>query len=274
MDVSRMDGRVVLVTGAGGGIGRATALLCAQRGASLAICDANETAAGSTAEAARALGAKVLARRVDVSDRGMMNAFADSVHDRFEAVDLLVNNAGIAVVAGFLETTLEDWDRVVGVNLMGVVHGCALFVPRMVECGRDGHVVNVSSAAGFYANPTLAAYSTTKFALMGLSEVMREQLRAQGIGVTAVCPGIINTGIARTSPIRGAEADERRARMTELYERRGYTPEKVAVRILRAVGRNLAVAPITREAHAAYVLTRAAPPLARWRSHRRAKGAQ
>jgi NAD(P)-dependent dehydrogenase (short-subunit alcohol dehydrogenase family) len=264
MDVERLDGKTILVTGAGSGIGRATALLCAARGADLAICDVDEVGLHETEAHARHLGRNVLAQRVDVGNRAAMQAFADAVHEQVETVDLLVNNAGVGLGAGFLDTELDDWDWILPINVMGVVHGCHMFVPAMVQRGRGGHVVNLSSAAGFFANPTLAAYSATKFAVLGLSEALRIELRPHGIGVTAVCPGLINTPITRTSRMRGPSADEeQRARVVRLYERRNYGPDRVARRILRAVSRDSPVMPVTAEAWIMYVMSRAAPPLAR-----------
>jgi NAD(P)-dependent dehydrogenase (short-subunit alcohol dehydrogenase family) len=264
MNTRRLDGRTVLVTGAGSGIGRATALLCAARGADLALCDVDEHGLQETAAAARREGRDVLTESVDVGERAQMQAFADAVHERVEAVDLLVNNAGVGLGADFLDTELADWDWIVPINLLGVVHGCHMFLPRMVERGRGGHVVNLSSAAGLFANPGLAAYSTTKFAVLGLSEALRVELRPHAIGVTAVCPGLINTPITRSSRMRGA-VDEAamRERVVRIYERRNYGPDRVAKRILRAVARDRPLLPVTAEAWTMYVLSRAAPPLAR-----------
>lgn len=264
INTSNLSGRVVAITGAGSGIGRELALLCARRGANLALCDINDAAVGETADEARRFGRDVLTRRVDVADADQVTAFADATFSHFGGVDVVVNNAGVGLVGGFLDTSLKDWDWLVSINLMGVVHGCDAFIPLMINSGRGGQLVNVSSAAGLLANPQLSAYSATKFAVLGLSEALRMELKTHGIGVTAVCPGVINTAITTASPIRGTgDADARRRRLAATYNKRGYTPERAAANILRAVGRNRAVAPIAAEAHAMYALSRLAPPLAR-----------
>ncbi len=262
MDVRTLKGKWVLVTGAASGIGKATALACARRGADLVLCDLNEGGLAEVAAAIEQLGCKTLARRVDVSVRHEMRQFADWVAREAGVLDLLINNAGVGLGANFLDTPLEDWDWIVSINLMGVVHGCFYFIPPMVERGAGGHVVNVSSAAGYVATPPLAAYSATKFAVLGLSEALRQELAPHRIGVTAVCPGIINTPITRSARLRGAAADERaRERMVRFYEQRNYPPERVAENILKAIQRNRAVAPTSPEAWVFYYLKRFAPGL-------------
>jgi NAD(P)-dependent dehydrogenase (short-subunit alcohol dehydrogenase family) len=265
MDVTNLSGKTVLVTGAGSGIGRATALAFARRGANLAICDVDENGLTETAGEIRALGREVLAQRVDVANRDQMHDFAAAVHARIEAVDILMNNAGVGLTAGFLDTTLDDWDWIMSINLRGVVHGCHFFVPPMVARGRGGHVVNVASSASFVGTELLAAYSTMKFAVLGLTEALRDELRRHGIGVTAVCPGVINTAIARTSRMRGLyAAPAAQQHMVEMFARRNYTPERVAENILKAVQRGRVVAPIAAEAWLMYYLKRFAPGLLAW----------
>jgi NAD(P)-dependent dehydrogenase (short-subunit alcohol dehydrogenase family) len=261
MDTRDLTGRTVLVTGAGSGIGRATALLSAKRGADIVICDVDEAGLAETEAQASRNGHKVTSRRVDVADREQMRAFADDVG----AVDLLVNNAGVGIAAEFLDTPLEEWDWIVSINLLGVVHGCHFFVPKMIERGSGGHVVNISSMAGYLPSPGLPAYSATKFAVLGLSEAMRQELHPHAIGVTAICPGIINTPITRSTRAYGAAADPGlRERTVKLFERRNYGPEKVAANILKAVQRERTVAPVSPEAWFAYALKRTSPRLAGW----------
>ena len=153
--------------------------------------------------------------------------------------------------ASFLQTELEDWQRQLAINVMGVVHGCRSFVPDMIARG-SGQIVNVSSGAGFLASPWMFGYSTSKFAVFGLSEGLRMELRPHGVGVTTICPGFINTPIMRTSVVRGDGAAERQEKLARFHARRGYGPDKVAVGILKAAQRNRAVAPVTPEARLSY----------------------
>lgn len=257
-----LTGRVVVVTGAGSGIGRELAVHAGRRGATLSLCDRDEAGLEQTLDLVRASGAKAEGQVVDVSDAEQMAVFGKTTVEQFGVPDLLINNAGIAVIGGILDTTLADWGRLLGVNVMGVVHGINAFVPAMAERG-GGHVVNVASAAGLLANPQLGGYSASKHAVVGLSEALRIELAPHRVGVTAVCPGIIDTAITRNSTYRGGDAAARRAKTAKTYARRGYTPARAAANILKAVDRNRAVAPIAPEAHVMYVLSRIAPPLAR-----------
>ena len=235
------------------------------------ICDLNEAGLKETADAARGLGAEVLAQTVDVTDTASMDAFADAVHARFDTVDLLINNAGIGVGAGFFDTTPEDWDRLIAVNIMGLVHGASASSRPHDRTRHRRSVANVSLVA---ATRRFRTCSATRSPSSPRSASPRRcawrNAVASNIGVTTICPGLINTPILRTSVTRGARAEERAERVARMHERRGYSPEKVAVNILRAVGRNRAVAPITPEAHLTYALTRIAPPVARWFSGRTA----
>jgi NAD(P)-dependent dehydrogenase (short-subunit alcohol dehydrogenase family) len=261
MDISNLKGRMAVVTGAASGIGRETALALARRGADLAVCDINAAALDAFAGELEKLGGKVIRQRVDVAERGDMERFAAAVHGEVEAVDVLVNNAGVGLGGGFLHTGLDDWDWVIGINLKGVIHGCHFFLPPMVE-KRAGHVVNVASAAGLVATEALAAYSTTKFAVVGLSEALRDELAQFGIGVTAICPGIINTPITQSSRIVGPLATEQnRQEVIAAYQKRNYGPERVAHNILRAIERERAVAPVSPEAWALYYAKRFVPGL-------------
>jgi len=275
MDLSSMQGKTALVTGAASGIGLETALAFAHRGADLVICDLDEVGLGAAAERLKGLGCNVFTRRVDVASAHEMRAFAADVHQRVEAVDVLMNNAGVAIGGPFLSTSLEDWNWILGINTLGVVHGCHFFIPKMVERARGGHVINLSSAAGYSASSALAAYNATKFSVLGLSEALWEELRPHSIGVTAVCPGIIDTPITRNARLVGEmDKPEMREEMVSGYQRRGYTPERVARNILKAVEKNRLVAPISPEAWGLYYMKRFAPWLLRRLGLRLAKRTQ
>ncbi|MET7377736.1 SDR family oxidoreductase [Streptomyces sp. NPDC005526] len=259
----RFGGQLVLVTGAGSGIGRATALAFAEAGARVVAVDRDAEAAARTAELSRLHGAAAAwAETVDVSDEQAMEKLAARVADAYGVVDVLVNNAGIGLAGSFLATTPEDWRKVLDVNLWGVIHGCRLFGRQMAERGQGGHIVNTASAAAYQPSRALPAYSTSKAAVLMLSECLRAELAGRGIGVTAVCPGFVNTAITSTARFAGVGAEEERRRQkraARLYGLRNYPPEKVADAILRAVARNEAVVPVTPEARVLRAMSRFAP---------------
>ena len=259
-------GKTVLVTGAGGGIGRATLLNFAERGACVLAADINLAAAERSAELARALGAEAHAYQLDVGDSAAMQACADWVQQRFGSLDILVNNAGIGMAGAMLDTSAADWERLLRVNLWSVIDGCRLFARQMRDAGKGGHIVNIASAAAFVPSRNYAAYATSKAAVLMLSECLRAELADQGIGVTAVCPGLVNTGIIQATRFHGlspeAEAKQK-ARAQRLYQRRNLSPETVAKQLIRAIERNRAVIAVGSEAHLSVAQWRFAPWLSR-----------
>ncbi|MFF3323236.1 SDR family oxidoreductase [Streptomyces sp. NPDC002889] len=259
----RFGGQLVLVTGAASGIGRATALAFAQAGARVVAVDRDARGVTRTAEMSRLAGApEAWDETVDVSDEQAMEKLAAKVAAEYGVVDVLVNNAGIGVSGSFLDTSAEDWRKVLDVNLWGVIHGCRLFGRQMAERGQGGHIVNTASAAAYQPSRVLPAYSTSKAAVLMLSECLRAELAGKGIGVSAICPGIVNTNITATTRFAGvdeAEEKRRQQRAARLYRLRNYPPEKVADAILRAVVDNEAVVPVTPEARTTYFLSRFGP---------------
>ncbi|MFJ9767839.1 SDR family oxidoreductase [Streptomyces erythrochromogenes] len=259
----RFGGQLVLVTGAASGIGRATAFAFAEAGARVVAVDRDAEGAARTADMARLVGApEAWAECVDVSDEQAMEKLAAKVAAEYGIVDILVNNAGIGLSGAFLDTTAEDWKKVLDVNLWGVIHGCRIFGKQMADRGQGGHIVNTASAAAYLPSRTLPAYSTSKAAVLMLSECLRAELASKSIGVSAICPGIVNTNITATSRFAGvdqAEEKRRQERSSRLYGLRNFPPEKVADAILRAVVRNEAVVPVTPESKGALWMSRFTP---------------
>lgn len=239
MAIKTLAGKSCVITGAGSGIGRATALAAAREGAVLVLTDINADGLDATVQQALAAGGTVrLARALDVSDIGAVRAFADEVHAQGGSVDVVMNIAGIAVWGAVDALTHEDWRRAVDVNLMGPIHMIEAFVPAMIQAGRGGHLVNVSSAAGLFGLPWHAPYSAAKFGLRGVSEVLRFDLHAHGIGVSLVCPGGVDTGIINTVRVAGVDTKSPEFdRLRAHFRRHAVTPEQAAGAILRGIRR-------------------------------------
>ncbi|MBV8542810.1 MAG: SDR family oxidoreductase [Pseudonocardiales bacterium] len=262
----RFEDTLVVITGAGSGIGRATALEFAERGAEVVVTDIEARAAERTARLAGTLGPPASAYTVDVSDGGAVEKFGAVLLDEHGIPDIVVNNAGIGMAGPFFDTTVADWERVIDVNLWGVIHGCRVLGGLQVAGGAGGTIVNIASAVAYLPTRALPAYATTKAAVLALSQCLRGELADAGIGVVAICPGFVHTDIVSTTRFVGLDATEEHAtrrRATEMYRRRNFTPERAAREILRAVERNAAIAPITVEAKVGLLASRLTPGLLR-----------
>ena len=254
----QLDGAIAVVTGAGSGIGRATALRLAELGATVHVVDVAGAAAADTRAAVEAQGGRAVDHAVDVSDAAAVDALADRVFTAGGRVDVLVNNAGIACSGPIEAMTTEDWQRVVGVNLLGVGYGVQAFVPRMLERRRPATVVNVASIAGLVPSSGRTAYCASKYGVVGLTRALHAELAPQGIRVAAVCPGLVRTGLARNAILRGA-AERDRPALEQFIAQRGTPPEAVAEVITDAIHGRWLVRVVPRRQTALWLAERASP---------------
>jgi NAD(P)-dependent dehydrogenase (short-subunit alcohol dehydrogenase family) len=195
--MQELTGRVAVVTGAASGIGLAVVEAFAAAGMRLAMGDLNEAALAEHADRLRARGHEVLALPTDVRDPAALEALAEATVARFGGLHIAVNNAGIVNRGLTWELPLEEWHRVLDINLWGVIHGIHAFVPRILATGEEGHVVNTASMAAVHAVGQLGPYTAAKHAVLGISDVLRMDLEAEGapVGVSVVFPGMVRTGM-------------------------------------------------------------------------------
>jgi NAD(P)-dependent dehydrogenase (short-subunit alcohol dehydrogenase family) len=248
--------KVVVITGAGSGIGRALALDFAGRGARLALSDINEAGLAETVEAVKGRGAEVRADRLDVADRAAFEAYAAAVLDHFGGVDVVINNAGVALAGDLVDLEWDDIDWIIGINFWGVVHGTKFFLPALLEAGHEAgeaHLVNISSLFGLVSMPGQSMYNAAKYAVRGMTEALREEMLIgrTGVGVTAVHPGGIKTAIARSAR---TSAKEDQAATAKLFDEKlaKTTPEKAAAVIIRGIEKRQARVLIGLDAHAVH----------------------
>ena len=235
--LERYDGRVAAVTGAASGIGRALAEELVARGAHIALADVDADGLAETAQRCEGRGVKVTTRVLDVADREAVHDWADEVVAEHGSVNLIVNNAGVTVMATVAELTYDDLEWLMGVNFWGVVHGTKAFLPHL-EASGEGHVVNISSVFGLVGIPSQSSYNASKFAVRGFTDALRVELEIAGscVSATTVHPGGVDTSIVRNA--RSATGDQSPEELAEAQRALRTPPTDAATHILDAVLKN------------------------------------
>lgn len=252
-----LDDKVCVVTGAGSGIGRALALDLARRGALLALSDVDDAGLAETVDQVRAAGVReVHSQHLDVADRDAFAAYATAVADHFRRVNVVVNNAGVALAGDLGDLEYPDMEWIMGINFWGVVHGTKEFLPHLIASG-DGHLVNISSLFGLVSMPGQSMYNASKYAVRGMSEALRTELLIAGhpVGVTVVHPGGIKTAIARNARVSAREDKTETARLFD-EKLAKMTPERAAEIIVNGVLSNKARVLVGLDAHAVHTLAK------------------
>lgn len=245
--MNELSKRVGVVTGAASGIGLALCERFAQYQMSLVMADIEEAPLAAAAEKIRSMGVEVLTRRVDVSRADDVEALAVDTFERFGAAHVVCNNAGVGGGGNQASLTVDEWNWVLGVNLNGVVHGIASFLPRMLATGEEGHIVNTASMAGHVGIAGMGPYNASKFAVVGLSESLFHELAHTKVGVSVLCPGWVNTRIGESGRNRPPELPERSVRPEDVDRNQFVTA---------ALANGLAPAEIARLVHDAVLARR------------------
>ncbi|MEE8580807.1 MAG: SDR family NAD(P)-dependent oxidoreductase [Myxococcota bacterium] len=247
--MKELEDRVAVITGGASGIGEALVRACGEAGMHCVVADVEADAAERVAGAAREQGRRALAVQVDVSKPDSVEALAERCYDEFGACHLLCNNAGVLVMGPLQESSARDWDWLLDVNLRGITYGTEAFLPRMLAQQGECHIVNTASLSGLVALPGVGIYTTTKFAVVGFSEVLRLDLAGSGIGVSVLCPGGVTTRIMESRRNRpdapdpstiSSQALRRAAAAGDAPENEMIEPDAVARAVLEGVRENAA----------------------------------
>lgn len=245
--MNTLHSKVAVITGAASGIGYAMAERFAREGARLVLADVDAAALENAAGTLSANGAEVLAVPTNVSKLADVEALADAAAARFGNVHVLCNNAGVGHMGLLAESTIQDWEWLIGVNLWGVIYGVHTFFPRMLKHGEEGHIVNTASIAGLICGPGMGIYALTKHAVVSLSETLyhESRLMQSKIGVSVLCPGWVKTRIVdskRNRPVELTNPDETKSPLAQIAEEltrqvvdSGIPPQAVADRVIDAI---------------------------------------
>ncbi len=261
MRKTSFGGKVVVITGAGSGIGRAVALQAAAKGSRLLLTDVNPVGLDETVSLVTAAGGTVLLQEAfDITNEDSVTAFAHRALAAAGSVDVVMNVAGISTWGRIQDLESKHWRDCVEVDLMGPIYVMSAFVPAMIAAGKGGHIVNVSSAAGLFGLPIHAPYSAAKFGLRGVSEVLRFDLEHHDIGVTLVCPGAVKTPLVGTVNIVGVDREHPAIRKTVAeFEHHAVTPERAAAAMIRGVEKGSYLVFTSLDIRLGHLLQRYAP---------------
>ena len=255
--MNNLNGKRVVITGAASGLGRALALVLARKGCKIGIADINEVGSRETLELVERAGGSGEILAVDVRRPESVKAMADHFFSAWKGVDLLVNNAGIAIAGTVGEIPLENWKRIVEINFWGMLYGCHEFIPRMKAQG-GGHILNIASAAGLFSMTNMAPYNATKAAVISLSETLKVETAPFNIGITVACPMFFNTNLvkdmAHTDPVETEFANA-------AFQFSRITSEGVAKRIIRGVEKGKFYVVPMLSGKVSWILKRLSPPI-------------